>query len=582
MTSNDLDAINEINFTKRCILMSVIAQEKNIVLINSFHKIPIVKLFTADSTFENFVYSKIRGAFCLFMNKEKDPKNRKYYFRIYDLNDYSLLFNMEVKKEYMQYITQYKEDFYFMELRQSFLGFQFLSKESGRLFFLLLNEDPKKEIIEQNEGSMNIKPKDISKTTTKVIDYIKMKLKYKFESSGTGGATTYSRRREAPSQKKENFQTMNINDSKGEYFETSIIPEIELLIDNIEIDDIDSSVLLFTEKDLDYEKCQKIVKKYENNMENTVRRRNAQNIPITIIDKDCKIILNKKTYVEIMVKNILNNLRMQKRLDIFMQEHKKRHKGAQIGGGRRKTRGRLSKVVKRDSRLSNLSKMGSERSSYADSYSEDKNRRFSYNTNPALKFKNNQSSSNKPITNNISTNIKMNAKSVDKENKGRFAKDKRKINAMQTTEMFGGMDDDDEGDLDKGGFNYFTNDDKNKIKQNNISKDVDIIEERPEDEEKEREYKYKKREIRLPNKYITNINTNNNKTNNITTNNIRTNNITTNNIRTNNITTNNIKTTNNTTTTSNASSRANVYKRPIASKGGKASMSSFLMGTGKK
>ena len=53
-------------------------------------------------------------------------------------------------------------------------------------------------------------------------------------------------------------------------------------------------------------------------MENTVRRRNVQNIPITIIDKDCKNILNKKTYVEIMVKNILNNLRMQKRLDIFM------------------------------------------------------------------------------------------------------------------------------------------------------------------------------------------------------------------------------------------------------------------------
>ena len=39
-----------------------------------------------------------------------------------------------------------------------------------------------------------------------------------------------------------------------------------------------------------------------------------------------------------MVKNILNNLRMQKRLDIFMQEHKKRHKGAQTGMGRRKKR----------------------------------------------------------------------------------------------------------------------------------------------------------------------------------------------------------------------------------------------------
>ena len=60
------------------------------------------------------------------MSKEKDIKNRKFFFRIYDLNDYSLLFNMEVKKEYMQNITQYKEDFYFMELRQSFLGFKFL------------------------------------------------------------------------------------------------------------------------------------------------------------------------------------------------------------------------------------------------------------------------------------------------------------------------------------------------------------------------------------------------------------------------------------------------------------------------
>ena len=106
MTSNVTDSINEINFTKRCILMSVISQEKNILLINSFHKIPIVKLYTADSTFENFIFSKVKGAFCLFMNKEKDPKNRKFYFRIYDLNDYSLLFNMEIKKEYMQYITQ--------------------------------------------------------------------------------------------------------------------------------------------------------------------------------------------------------------------------------------------------------------------------------------------------------------------------------------------------------------------------------------------------------------------------------------------------------------------------------------------
>ena len=550
MKSNDTDVINEINFTKRCILMSVISQEKNIVLINSFHKIPIVKLFTADSTSENFIYSKIKGAFCLFMSKEKDPNNRKYFFRIYDLKDYSLLFNIEIRKEYMQYITQYKEDFYFLELRESFLGFKFLSKESGRLFFLLLNEDPKKEVLDQNERAMNIKPKDIAKTTNKVIDYIKMRLKYTFENSGKVSGTNY-RKRDISSQKKELFPIMIINDKKGEYLDTSKIPEIELLVNNIEIDDSDSSVLLFTEKNLDYEKCKKLIKKYDNNIEiNTTRRRNTPNVPVNIIDKDCTNIINKNAYIEIMVKNMLNSIRTQKRLDIFMQEHKKRHKGPPTGIGRRKTKSRLSRVGKRDSRLSSLSRMTSERTTVSESNSEDKNRRMSYNMNPTLKYKSIKSPNN-IASNNIPINNKMNAKSVDKENKGHFAKDKRKINSMQSTEMFGGMDDEDDGDLDKGGFNYFTNDDKNSAsnKKNDIKKGVDIIEERPEDEEKDREHKYKKREIKLPNKYM----------NNITTNNIKTNNA-----------------------TNNISAKANIYKRPIAGKGDKASMSNFLMGSGKK
>ena len=90
MTDNDQNTINEINFTKRCILIAVISRDKNLVLINSFHKIPIVKLYTADSSYEYFIYSKIKGAFCLLMTKEKDIKNRKYYFRIYSLNDYSI------------------------------------------------------------------------------------------------------------------------------------------------------------------------------------------------------------------------------------------------------------------------------------------------------------------------------------------------------------------------------------------------------------------------------------------------------------------------------------------------------------
>ena len=480
MSVNEQNSINEINFTKRCILMSVISKEKDLILINSFNKIPIVKLYTADSSYENFIYSKIKGAFCLLMTKEKN--NSKYFFRIYSLKDYSTLFNMEIKKENMQYITQYRDDFYFMELRSSFLGFKFLSKDSARLFFLLLNEDPKKEVLEQNEGAKNIKPKDISKTLIKVKDYIKARLKYKFENFGNNNTikTVYNNKRKeinanssSSSQKKENFNFLYINDIKGEYLDTSVLPEMQILLNNLEIDDTDSSCYLFTEKKLNLEKCQEIVNNYQINSENNgrYRRRSEKMIPITIIDKDCHTISNTDLYAEIMAKNMINNIRTQKRLDIFQKEHKKRHRASKIGAlkkGSRKTKGRLTKTS--GSRFSNISKIN-DRSSSSNYYSENNNHVNIYMD--ILDANKNNSSSKKK---------KINAKSVDKENTGKFAKDKRQINSMTTTEVFKELDEEDEGDFELVGLNYF--DDEKDDNKNN--KNGNIIEEKPEDEEKDK------------------------------------------------------------------------------------------------
>ena len=471
MTDNDQNTINEINFTKRCILIAVISRDKNLVLINSFHKIPIVKLYTADSSYEYFIYSKIKGAFCLLMTKEKDIKNRKYYFRIYSLKDYSILFNMEVKKEYMQYITQYKEDdFYFMELRSSFLGFKFLSQHSAQIFFLLLNEDPKEEVLEQNEGAKNIKPKDISKTVNKVTDYIKARLKYKFESYGSASKTVYSNKRKDNSSKKGNFSSLNVNDIKGEYLDTSVIPDVELLINNLEIDDINLNCYLFTEKNLNLKKCKEIVKTYQNNNSlNKYRRRSEPNVPMTIIDKDCHTIANTDLYAEIMTKNMINNIRTQKRLEIFQKEHKKRHRGLGNVSHKlsRKTKSRSPKVG--SSLISNLSKLGPDRFSL-NNYKTEKPISSNY-----LNIYN--------ATNN-SSKKKVEAKSVDRENSGDFANDKRQINSMPKTEVFKELEDEDDDD----------NNNKNKI--NNIKKGVDVIEERPEDEEKEKDYKQKIKNIK--------------------------------------------------------------------------------------
>lgn len=55
--------ISKLNFTRKCILMSVLSQEKNLILVNSFTNIPIVKLYTTNSYYENFIYTKIYGAF---------------------------------------------------------------------------------------------------------------------------------------------------------------------------------------------------------------------------------------------------------------------------------------------------------------------------------------------------------------------------------------------------------------------------------------------------------------------------------------------------------------------------------------
>lgn len=482
MSVNEQNSINEINFTKRCILMSVISKEKDLILINSFNKIPIVKLYTADSSYENFIYSKIKGAFCLLMKNGKN--DLKYFFRIYSLRDYSTLFNMEIKKENMQYITQYKDDFYFMELRSSFLGFKFLSKDSARLFFLLLNEDPKKEVLDQNEGAKNIKPKDISKTLIKVKDYIKARLKYKFENLGNNNntiKTVYNNKRKeinsnsSSSQKNENFNFLYINDIKGEYLDTSVLPEIQTLLNNLEIDDTDSSCYLFTEKKLNLEKCQEIVNNYQINSDNNnrYRRRSEKMIPITIIDKDCHTISNTDLYAEIMTKNMINNIRTQKRLDIFQKEHKKRHRASKIGTLRkvsRKTKGRSTKI--NGNRFSNISKIN-DRISLNNYNSENANHVNIYMD--ILDANKNNSSSKKK---------KINAKSVDKENSGKFAKDKRQINSMVTTEVFKELDEEDEGDFELVGLNNFNN--GKDCNKNMNNKNGNIIEEKPEDEEKDK------------------------------------------------------------------------------------------------
>lgn len=451
--------INEISFTKKCILMSVLSQDKNVTLVNPFTKIPVAKLYTADESCEHFIYTKVKGALCLFLNK--DPKKKVYYFRIYELNSYTLAFNMELQKEHLQYITQYQDDFYFMELENSFLGFKFLSKESGRIFFQLLNEDPNKETLDQNEYSQDIDPRDISSTLPEVINFIKDKLDQRYGNIKVQGQSVY--RRPALQKNADKFKNMIINDKKGEYLDLSMIIKIFTLVNNLESDDHEQQFNLFTENKLDFKECQKLLQKYD-------MEKKGQ---LNIIDKDCRNIINKDSYVTILVNNFINNIRTLKRLDIFRKEYRKRMKE------QNKSKPRKSKVFQIGRRRSTIG--SNTTSSSGERRLTTINERLSYN----------------PIT---KTQFQTEPNSDKKDNYS------QKIEAIGKTDVSKELSDDDDDGNTGSGVQYFTENTRStrsntanlqipKEKQKKKSffgnlfgkkeKNNNVIQEIPEEEEKE-------------------------------------------------------------------------------------------------
>ena len=412
------------NFTKKCILMSVISQEKNITLVNSFNNIPLVKLYTANLFNENFIYSKIKGALCFFINK--DQNKNLFYLKIYDIQNYSIVFNMELKKEQLKFFTQYSDDFYFMQLRESLIGFKFKSKLDGKKFHNILKEEPKKDILEQNEKSKTIKPKEISKTISKVNDTLKLKLKEKFQIVQKKGGGLFSK-------KEDNFNIMKINDKKGEYLDLSMIPKIYFFLKNVEISDLLCKMIIFPDKQLPKILCLKYVLKYDNSFDF-----NSKTAPLKIIEKDFLNILNKKVYINLLVNNMINDMKMHERLDIFKKEHIKRNKKkAGYKLGLKKTlRGFGSKKTK-DLSSRHLSRVSSESSIFEVSNSEKTNDMRS------------SISSNSGLSGLYNTENQPKIKKKDK-----YTNDRKSISELVSASFENIIDSDDDNN-NQAGFSYF-------------------------------------------------------------------------------------------------------------------------------
>ena len=426
----------KMNFTKKCILMSVISQEKNITLVNSFHNIPLVKLYTANINDENFIYSKIKGALCFFVKKEQNSEI--FYLKIYDIQNFSIVFNMELKKEQLQFFIQYSDDFYFMQLRESLIGFKFKSKLDGKNFHSILNEKPKIEILEQNEKSKIIKSKEIIKTINKVNDSIKLKLKEKFQFVQKKGGGLFSK-------KVDNFDNMKINDKKGEYLDLSKIPQIYFFLKNIEISDILGKMIIFPDIKFPKILCQNYVFKYDNSFDF-----NSKTAPLKIIEKDFLNILNKKLYINLLVNNMINDMKMHERLDIFKKEHIKRNKKkAGYKLGLKKTIKSFGSKKTKDLSSRHLSRVSSESSLLEANYNSEKGNDMRSSI-----------SSNSGLSGLYNTEDQPKIKKKDK-----YTNDRKSISELVTASFENIIDSDDDNNSNQAGFSYFKEEKKKKSTQ---------------------------------------------------------------------------------------------------------------------
>lgn len=426
----------EMNFTQKCILMSIVAKEKNLVLVNSFNNIPFVKLYTAKQDNEIFIYSKIKGALCLFARK--DPNKKLFCLRIYNIDNYSVVFNMELQKDHLKYFTQYNDDFYYMQLRESLLGFKFNSRQSGKNFHNILKEEPKIEVLEQNEKSMSIKSKDISKTINKVNETIKLKIKNTFQIVQTKGGGGWFGKKE------DNFPHMVINDKKGEFFDLSMIPKMYFFLKNVEISDKLYKMVIFSDNNLPKNQCQKYVLKYDKYFDF-----NSKTSPLKIIEKDFINILDKKIYINILVNNMINDMKMNERLNIFKKEHIKRSKkkGANKLSSKRGIR---PFHLKKTTSSKHLSRVGSESSMLEGYYSDNNENRSSIVSDSGLSSLTNNNNNNKPKV----------------INKDKYSNDRKSISELTYTAFDNIIDSDEDSDKNEAGFKYFEEDKKKKSVQN--------------------------------------------------------------------------------------------------------------------
>ena len=288
----------ELTYTQKCILLANIFRDKKKILINSFDNIPVVKLYTSALKQENFIYSKIKGALCFFVEEENNTN--KYYLQIYDIKYYTLIFSLPINQILVNSLIRSEETFNFfcIPTKYNFLGFKFNSKDSMEKFANILACPAK---VDKSKIDTNIKARDYT-TSYKEIKEVCKNVKADFEKKFTSIDNTQIT-------KAENEKDKNIFQKFDELYS---------LIKCLEYDEINNKFNLFIDRTINPKIIQSYIDTYKNSD-------NKKLLSLRIIFNDYTHIYNKSVYVDLLTNNLINNFNETKRLIKYKKEYKKKH-----------------------------------------------------------------------------------------------------------------------------------------------------------------------------------------------------------------------------------------------------------------
>jgi len=297
---------NELSFTQKCILTSNVLYDTDKDLLNSLFSIPLVKLYTSNMRQETFSYTGIKGGLFLLQDAEKEDKN--LYIRIYDSDDYSLKFNLEISPDTKKNYMKIEPNFYCFNLRIGCIGFLFPSENEAKEFKKLFDENGEPHSIDAYKQIRLFNLKDTDNMYLDVIDHLMTDLEKIYN------YITYDK-------------LYKQNNPIVQYLIFSGFNDMSKLLNNTEFDYDDYIFNIFVDKKFPQKLFNNIFHNYDKNYL----------YPIRPIYNDLLSIDNKSNYINLLVNHLVNNFKEQVYIHRKRKEHNLREKKVERSSKRKST-----------------------------------------------------------------------------------------------------------------------------------------------------------------------------------------------------------------------------------------------------